>query len=195
MTSMHNPLEQRMAEADNTITPEGLDAHWMAYSGNRQFKQDPRVIVGAEGIYFIDDAAQSMNAKIGHRYAGTHGDVGVFSLDKGKNITTLQGGIIVTDDDRLAQAIDDEISGFPQPGIVQALSSGVETDLAPISEIPPASRVMHWIGWSIPVVIVGLLGLDFCVGSRLCGSGWVPLLLNAFRHRRRHNAPQRRRRP
>ena len=26
----------------------------MAYTGNRQFKQDPRIIVGAEGIYFYD---------------------------------------------------------------------------------------------------------------------------------------------
>jgi len=41
--------------ADNTITAEGLDAHWMAYSGNRQFKKDPRIIVAADGIYFIDD--------------------------------------------------------------------------------------------------------------------------------------------
>ncbi|MEM1141285.1 MAG: aspartate aminotransferase family protein [Pseudomonadota bacterium] len=30
----------------------------MAYSGNRQFKKDPRIIVGAEGIYFIDDSGR-----------------------------------------------------------------------------------------------------------------------------------------
>jgi beta-alanine--pyruvate transaminase len=39
----------------NAISAEGLDAHWMAYSGNRQFKKDPRIIVGADGIYYIDD--------------------------------------------------------------------------------------------------------------------------------------------
>lgn len=38
----------------NEISPEGLDAHWMPYSGNRQFKRDPRIIVGADGIYYID---------------------------------------------------------------------------------------------------------------------------------------------
>ncbi len=32
-----------------------LEAHWMPYTGNRQFKADPRMIVGAEGIYYIDD--------------------------------------------------------------------------------------------------------------------------------------------
>ena len=38
----------------NEISQEGLDAHWMPYSGNRQFKRDPRIIVGADGIYYID---------------------------------------------------------------------------------------------------------------------------------------------
>lgn len=31
-----------------------LDAHWMPFTGNRQFKQDPRLIVGAEGNYYTD---------------------------------------------------------------------------------------------------------------------------------------------
>ncbi len=31
-----------------------LDAHWMPFSGNRQFKADPRLIVEAKGAYFTD---------------------------------------------------------------------------------------------------------------------------------------------
>ncbi len=31
-----------------------LDAHWMPFTGNRQFKANPRMIVGAEGNYYID---------------------------------------------------------------------------------------------------------------------------------------------
>ncbi|SEA11326.1 aspartate aminotransferase family protein [Microbulbifer marinus] len=34
------------------LTQAQLDAHWMAYTGNRQFKQDPRIITGAEGCYY-----------------------------------------------------------------------------------------------------------------------------------------------
>ena len=30
-----------------------LDAHWMPYTGNRQFKAHPRMIVAAEGAYYI----------------------------------------------------------------------------------------------------------------------------------------------
>jgi beta-alanine--pyruvate transaminase len=31
-----------------------LDAHWMPFTGNREFKANPRMIVGAEGAYYID---------------------------------------------------------------------------------------------------------------------------------------------
>ncbi len=36
------------------LTQEQLDAHWMAFSGNRQFKRDPRIITAAKGAYFTD---------------------------------------------------------------------------------------------------------------------------------------------
>lgn len=31
-----------------------LEAHWMPFTANRQFKRDPRMIVGAQGAYFTD---------------------------------------------------------------------------------------------------------------------------------------------
>ena len=34
------------------LSREELEAHWMPYSGNRRFKNDPRMIVGAEGCHF-----------------------------------------------------------------------------------------------------------------------------------------------
>ncbi len=36
------------------LSQEQLDAYWMPFSGNRQFKKDPRIIVSAEGNYFTD---------------------------------------------------------------------------------------------------------------------------------------------
>jgi beta-alanine--pyruvate transaminase len=34
---------------------EGLDAYWMPFTANRQFKRDPRMIVSAEGVHYRDD--------------------------------------------------------------------------------------------------------------------------------------------
>ncbi len=45
--------------ADATAVPVRTDAawlaaHWMPFTGNRQFKADPRIIVGAKGAYLTD---------------------------------------------------------------------------------------------------------------------------------------------
>ncbi len=37
-----------------------LEAHWMPYTGNRQFKKDPRMIVAASGVHFIDDRGREI---------------------------------------------------------------------------------------------------------------------------------------
>ena len=60
MTSISTPLPYPGADQDNRIPADGLDAHWIAYTGNRQFKKDPRIIVGAEGIYFYDDKGRKI---------------------------------------------------------------------------------------------------------------------------------------
>ncbi|MCD8512865.1 MAG: aspartate aminotransferase family protein [Nitrincola sp.] len=36
------------------LTRDQLEAHWMPYTGNRQFKDNPRMIVAADGKYYID---------------------------------------------------------------------------------------------------------------------------------------------
>lgn len=41
--------------ASQKLTRQELESHWMPYTGNRQFKRDPRMIVAADGVYFIDD--------------------------------------------------------------------------------------------------------------------------------------------
>lgn len=43
-------------ENNNTygLSQAQLDAHWMAFTGNREFKKDPRIITSAEGNYYTD---------------------------------------------------------------------------------------------------------------------------------------------
>ena len=36
------------------LSREQLEAYWMPFTGNRQFKNDPRMIVASEGNYYID---------------------------------------------------------------------------------------------------------------------------------------------
>ena len=47
-----------MNDAQNLQAPRTdaawLDAHWMPYTGNRDFKANPRLVVGAKGCYYTD---------------------------------------------------------------------------------------------------------------------------------------------
>lgn len=41
-------------DSQSTLTAAQMDAHWMAFTGNRQFKRDPRIIVAGEGAWYTD---------------------------------------------------------------------------------------------------------------------------------------------
>lgn len=56
-------------------------------------------------LYVIEDAAQAPGARYKDRYAGTLGDIGVFSLNYHKHIHCGEGGIVVTDNDELADRV------------------------------------------------------------------------------------------
>ncbi|GHT82356.1 aminotransferase DegT [Spirochaetia bacterium] len=53
----------------------------------------------------IEDCAQAPHAKYKDKFAGTLGDIGVYSLNYHKHIHSGEGGIIVTDDDELANKL------------------------------------------------------------------------------------------
>ena len=53
------------------------------------------------GIRLIEDCAQSWAAKVDGRWVGTFGDIGCFSTNDYKHISTGEGGLIVTPDDEI----------------------------------------------------------------------------------------------
>jgi len=57
------------------------------------------------GLMVIEDAAQAPGARYKDRFAGTLGNIGVYSLNYHKHIHTGEGGVVVTNDDDLADKI------------------------------------------------------------------------------------------
>ena len=57
------------------------------------------------GAYIIEDAAQSLGATLEGKSAGLFGDIGFYSLGVGKGLTIFAGGVLVTENQLLRQAM------------------------------------------------------------------------------------------
>jgi dTDP-4-amino-4,6-dideoxygalactose transaminase len=62
-------------------------------------------IADRHGLPVIEDAAHAPGATVAGRHCGTWGLAGCFSFFSNKNLPTGEGGMIVTDDDELAERI------------------------------------------------------------------------------------------
>lgn len=94
-------------------------------------------IAARNGVHLVDDAAQALGARIAGRHAGTFGDAGLYSLDKGKNITSMQGGILVSKRADVAAALRIAVDGLPPPSPTATLAWIVKL-LGYTALLPPA---------------------------------------------------------
>lgn len=100
-------------------------------------------------VYFIDDAAQALGASLGGRAVGTFGDAGIFSFDKGKVISTMQGGVVLCSREDLANDLENQICVLPSltsaERVLNALKLVVYTVLLRPA-LYPLARSMPWTG-------------------------------------------------
>jgi perosamine synthetase len=69
----------------------------------RPLALDPlRAIAGRHGIHLIEDACEALGAEINGRKAGSLGDLGVLAFYPNKQITTGEGGMLLTSNEKLA---------------------------------------------------------------------------------------------
>jgi perosamine synthetase len=77
-----------------------LPVHLAGISSNLETLQ---AVASEHNLYLIEDAAQSIGTKFKGRMVGSIGNIGCFSFYPSKNITTGEGGMIVTNNDQLAE--------------------------------------------------------------------------------------------
>lgn len=88
-------LEKLITERTKAIMPVHLFGH-------PADMEEIMKIAKKHDLMVIEDAAQAPTALYKGTYAGTIGDIGVFSLNSNKIIQCGEGGIVVTDNDELA---------------------------------------------------------------------------------------------
>jgi perosamine synthetase len=115
-----------------------------------------REVAHANDAFVIDDAAQALGAKLNGYFAGTAGDVGIYSLGRGKATTTLGGGIVVTNCDQIAEAVREELKSLPHPG-----SGSTARLLAELIFYSAFLRPqLYWIPNSMPFLELGKTEFD-----------------------------------
>jgi perosamine synthetase len=90
------------AKLEAAITPRTRAIMVVHLFGHPADMQSIMEVARRHGIPVVEDNAQSLDARIGGRLAGTFGDIGVFSLNRHKLIQSGEGGMALASDDELA---------------------------------------------------------------------------------------------
>jgi dTDP-4-amino-4,6-dideoxygalactose transaminase len=82
-------------------------------------------IARARGLRVVEDAAQSFGSAWGGRPIGCEGDLVSFSFHPNKNVTTIEGGCLVLNDEREARLAEQ----YRLQGVVRSGYDGMEVEL------------------------------------------------------------------
>jgi len=91
------------AQVEAKLGPRTKAIMAVDYTGHPCDYDALRAIADRSGLCLIADAAHALGAEYKGRKVGTLADMTTFSFHPVKHITTGEGGMIVTDDDRLAE--------------------------------------------------------------------------------------------
>lgn len=104
-----------------------------------------------KGIHVVEDSAQAMGCTYNNKLAGTIGDVGFFSLGRGKNITCGSGGIIIANSDIIADMIKKMYSPLEKPEIWENLRELILMGALYVFSNP----VLYWLPAGLPFIGLG----------------------------------------
>lgn len=113
-------------DLENKITPKTAVIVPVHMKGVPCHMADIMRVARKAKVRVLEDTAQATGGTFNGRPLGSWGDVGIYSLQLNKNITTGEGGMLVTDSKRLyTRAFAFHDLGFPREGgIASAARSG-----------------------------------------------------------------------
>jgi perosamine synthetase len=93
-----DPAATEAAVNENTVALLPVEVF-----GNTRHFDAYEEIAGRHDLKFIEDSCEALGGVLDGRPAGSFGDFGTFAFYPNKQITTGEGGMIVTDDDAMAE--------------------------------------------------------------------------------------------
>jgi dTDP-4-amino-4,6-dideoxygalactose transaminase len=93
------------SSAQAAISPRTKAIMSMPYGGHPGQTAELRALAEERGLVLLEDAAHAAGSRLGGRHLGTFGTAGAFSFFSNKNLGIGEGGMVVTDDDGVAERI------------------------------------------------------------------------------------------
>ena len=121
-------VDPRTFNIDDEKIKENLDAKTKAIVPIHLFGQPANMspimdIVEDNGMYVIEDSAQALGAEYKGKKVGSLGHASIFSLGHGKNISTMEGGILSVNDELLKNEVNKIYNYVGNASIWGALSN------------------------------------------------------------------------
>lgn len=90
-----------VSQLEAALTPETRAIVAVSILGNPAALDIIRSFADAHDLYLIEDNCESMDAEIDGKKTGTFGHLNTFSFFYSHHIATMEGGVVLTDDDEL----------------------------------------------------------------------------------------------
>jgi len=110
----------------------------------RKIKKDDKISI-------IEDAAQAMGGTLKRIKIGTLGDAGFFSMGRGKAFSSVEGGVILTNNNSMADDITRQMKSLPAYSILEVLKLIIVSFILSIFMHP----ALFWFPKSIPFLKLG----------------------------------------
>jgi CDP-6-deoxy-D-xylo-4-hexulose-3-dehydrase len=95
-------LNADVSKLDAALTPRTKAVMAVSILGNPAALDVMRAFCDKHGLYLFEDNCESMDAELDGRKTGTFGDINTFSFFFSHHISTMEGGMVLTDDKELA---------------------------------------------------------------------------------------------
>ncbi|ULA65120.1 MAG: Aminotransferase DegT [Nitrospira sp.] len=146
-----NTLDFKFAELEGLLNDQVLCVVSTHLFGRPADTVRVKHLCEGKGIFVVEDAAQAMGGQVDSRLLGMIGDVGFYSLGRGKNMTCGTGGIILTSSAPLAEAIEAEYASLPEAPWLHVVRNWLELFVMCIF-IHPA---LYWFPAGLPFLGLG----------------------------------------
>jgi perosamine synthetase len=148
MSSHPSPMSYELSAMGSSKLLAIIPVHLYGLPANidrlREAIEDPCVTI-------IEDAAQCIGGEGNCRKLGTLGDVSFFSLGRGKALSTAEGGIVLTNNDEIAEKLKDQsekINGYRLFDLIRLILNSI----AIMFFLNPS---LYWFPKSIPFLRLG----------------------------------------